>query len=358
MVRSLCVVVGCWLLVQSVSGLRAQDAAAKKQPVAVYILAGQSNMEGKAQNPLWEVQAIAKPTSEFFAPMRDKANEQWVTRDDVFIKFFGRHGPLTLGYGSNKRTGVEYAFGLRVGDAHDEPVLLIKTAWGGRSLRKDFRPPSVGLPADDVLQKELDQAVHNVQTRNEKNKRNDALPTMAELRGSYGKDYRAMIAEVNAAMRDCGKLFPGLAGAELKLRGFVWFQGWNDQYGGAELEYEQNMQHFIRDVRKDLDEKDLPIVIGVMGQNGLEPAKGAMLAIQKAQLAMASVPEFRGNVRAVRTDELQDEAAARLYPEWRQRRAEWNAAGSDHPYHYLGSAIWFSRIGYRMADAALELQPK
>lgn len=340
------------------SGLRAQDAAAKKQHVAVYILAGQSNMEGKAQNILWEAQAIAKPTVEFFAPMRDEANEEWVTRDDVFIKYFGRHGPLTLGYGSNNRTGVEYAFGLRVGDAHEEPVLLIKAAWGGRSLRKDFRPPSAGMPADDVLQKELDQAVNNVKKRNEKNKRNDALPTMDALRGSYGKDYRAMIAEVLSAMEGCGELFPDLAGVELKLRGFVWFQGWNDQYGGAELEYEENMQHFIRDVRKDLGEKQLPFVIGVMGQNGLKPASGPMMAIQNAQLAMASVPEFRSNVRAVRTDELQDKAAAKLYPEWRKRMEEWKVTGSDHPYHYLGSAIWFSRIGYRMADAVLELQSK
>ena len=70
------------------------------------------------------------------------------------------------------------------------------------------------------------------------------------------------------------------------MAGFVWFQGWNDQYGGAEHEYESNMAHFIRDVRKDLKAPQLPFVIGVMGQNGSKPAKGAMLTIQTAQLAM------------------------------------------------------------------------
>ena len=29
------------------------------------------------------------------------------------------------------------------GDAFEEPVLLIKLAWGGKSLAEDFRPPSL-----------------------------------------------------------------------------------------------------------------------------------------------------------------------------------------------------------------------
>ena len=72
-------------------------------------------------------------------------------------------------------------------------------------------------------------------------------------------------------------------------------------------------------------------------------------------MAMEKVPELRGNVRAIRTDVLQDEAAAKLYPEWKQRLEEWKRTGSDHPYHYLGSAIWFSRIGFELADATLAL---
>ena len=31
-----------------------------------------------------------------------------------------------------------------VGDAYEEPVLLVKLSWGGKSLAKDFRPPSSG----------------------------------------------------------------------------------------------------------------------------------------------------------------------------------------------------------------------
>lgn len=344
------------VLAMSVGLQSASAATVPQKPVAVFILAGQSNMEGKAQNVLWEHQAVAEDTTEFFAPFRDKKNKQWVSREDVFIKFFGRHGQLTLGYGSPNRTGLEYAFGLRIGDALKEPVLLIKVAWGGRSIRKDFRPPSAGLPSDEALASELAQAIKNVTNRNTKNKRNDPLPTLEDITSGYGKDYRALMTELQATMKGYRKLFPKLKGRKFDLRGFVWFQGWNDQYGGAELEYEQNMAHFIRDVRKDLNAPKLPFVIGVMGQNGTKPAKGAMAAIQKAQLAMEKLSEFRGNVRAVRTDELQDRAAAELYPEWKKRMEEWQRTGSDHPYHYLGSAIWFSRIGYELADATLSLQ--
>ena len=40
--------------------------------------------------------------------------------------------------------GPELGFGCVIGDAFDEPVLLVKLAWGGKSLGKDFRPPSSG----------------------------------------------------------------------------------------------------------------------------------------------------------------------------------------------------------------------
>jgi len=323
----------------------------------VFVLAGQSNMEGKAQDQLWESQATAAATGEFFAPFRDAANERWVVRDDVWIRFLDRRGPLTLGFGSPKRTGCEFAFGLRVGDAFDEPVLLIKTAWGGRSLNRDFRPPSAGLPDDDALAKELAAAQDRVRKRNEQDGGQRPVPTLADIRSAYGKDYRAMIAEVQDTLANLDTLFPALRGRRPELCGLVWFQGWNDQYGGAEQHYEQNLRHLIEDVRKDLDAPELPFVIGVMGQNGPEPAKGAMLAIQQAQLAVAGDAGPRA-VRAVRTDELVDLAAWQLYPRWKERKDEWERTGSDHPYHYLGSAIWYSRIGFAFADAALALQAR
>ena len=320
--------------------------------VRVFILAGQSNMEGKAPNALFEHQANDPETAAEFAALREGGD--WAIRDDVFIKFLNRHGPLTLGYGSPNRTGVEFAFGVAIGEAYDEPVLLIKTAWGGRSIYKDFRPPSAGLPSEEKLQEELQQASQRVERNNERNNRDAPLPTMEEIKAGYGRDYRNMLSEIETTLANLGELFPKLEGKTQHIEGFVWFQGWNDQYGGQDS-YAENLVHFIHDVRRDLNSPHLPIVVAAMGQNGSKPAERAMLIVQNAQLSMNEVPDFKGNVKAIRTDELIDKAAEALYPAWKERQEEWKRTGGDHPYHYLGSAIWFTRIGDRMAEAMLEL---
>ncbi len=327
--------------------------AVAKDPVKVFILAGQSNMEGKAKNSLLEHQATDPKTKDLFTHLRKDG--KWIVRDDVFIKYLERNGGLTLGYGSRDRTGVELEFGTVIGDHYKQPVLLIKTAWGGHSLFKLFRSPSAGMPPKETLDAALEQAQERVKKNNEKNNKNDPLPTMKDITAPYGSSYRNMMAEVKDTFDNYEEMFPTLKGKKLQIAGFVWFQGWNDMYGGAELEYASNMKHLINDVRKDLKAPKMPVVIGVMGQNASKPAKGAMLAVQEAQLSMQTLPEFKGNVKAVRTDELVDKAAEELYPKWRDNYEEWARTGSDFGYHYMGSAIWFNRIGHAMGDAMLEL---
>jgi hypothetical protein len=345
--------------VGAVIGLLAQERTAFAQnvqqssgKVKVFVLAGQSNMEGKAPNTLLDYQAEDPKTKDLFKHLRKDG--KWIVRDDVFIKYLDRKGPLTIGYGSPGRTGVELEFGTMMGDHFDEPVLLIKAAWGGHSLFKNFRPPSAGYPVD-VLPKELEQAQDRVKKNNEKQQKNDPLPTMDDIKKAYGLSYRNMLAEVKETFDNYETMFLALKGRKLELAGFVWFQGWNDQYGGAEKEYASNMKHFIQDVRQDLGAPKLPFVIAAMGQNGSKPAAGAMLTIREAQMSMNDVPEFKGNTKAFRTDLLVDKAAEELYPTWSKNVEEWKKTGGDHGYHYLGSAIWFNRIGKAMGEAMLEL---
>ena len=56
-------------------------AGDQKKPVKVFILAGQSNMEGKAPNTLLEHQANDPKTKALFAHLRKDG--KWIVRDDV-----------------------------------------------------------------------------------------------------------------------------------------------------------------------------------------------------------------------------------------------------------------------------------
>ena len=345
-----------------IAGGQTCGAQAGKGTVKVFILAGQSNMEGKARNTLLDYQAGAPDTKDFYAHLRKDG--KWAVRDDVFIKFLERKGPLTVGYGSPGCTGSELEFGWMMGDHFDEPVLLIKAAWGGHSLFKLFRSPSAGYPSEEILQKELDDAQKRVKENNEKQKKNDPLPTMEDIKKGYGPSYRNMLAEVKATFDNYETMFPELKGRKLEVAGFFWFQGFNDQFGDPKDpsrppgEYASNMKHFIEDVRKDLGVPNLPFVIAAIGTNGSQPAQGGGLAVQNAQMSMADVPEFKGNVKAFRNDLLVDKKAEELYKDWDKHVEEWNKVGSDRAYHYLGSAIWYTRIGHAAGEAMLELLKK
>lgn len=325
-----------------------------EKTVKVFILAGQSNMEGKADLKLVDFQATQESTKAHYVPYRKDA--KWAIRDDVWIKYLKRHGGLTVGFGSPNKIGPELAFGTTMGEHYDEPVLLIKTAWGGHSLFRKFRPPSAGLPNESFFKAELERSIAGTKRRNEKRNQNTPLPTMEDIKSEYGSSYRMMLNEVNETMKNYETLFPELKAKKLEIAGFTWFQGWNDQYDKKELDYASNMKHFINDVRKDFNTPKMPFVIGIMGQNGNKPAKGPMKVIQDAQLSMEQLPEFKGNVKAIRTDILEDKAAAEGEKIAKTNKDAWNKVGSNGRYHYLGSGIWFNRIGKELAKAMLELK--
>ncbi|MCA9117543.1 MAG: hypothetical protein KDA79_20880, partial [Planctomycetaceae bacterium] len=328
------------MLLTLATACRAED-----KPVRVFVLAGQSNMEGKATVSLLEHQLTDPKTAGQFAHLRPDG--KWLERDDVLIRFLDRHGKLTVGYGSPGRIGPELGFGLTVGDRFEEPVLLIKTAWGGRSLYRDFRPPSAGLPSDETLDQLLEQA-----------RKRKPDTTREDIVASFGRDYRLMLENIRDTLNRRDELFPGLKGRKTELAGFVWFQGWNDMINADyTAEYASNMAHFIRDVRRDLKVPQLPFVIGQLGVDGVDgkpnPKRDAFKA---AQAEPAQLPEFSGNVALVKTDQFWDtEAHAIFLKGWKKHFAEWEKVGSDYPFHYLGSVKTYYGIGTGFGKAMLEL---
>lgn len=245
-----------------------------------------------------------------------------------------RSGALTVGYGASKdRIGPELGFGLSLEKKLDAPILIIKTSWGGKSINYDFRPPSAGVYELDEKQKKSDK--------------------VDQIRKNAGLNYRMMNEAVHAVLKDLGKHHPEYdAKAGHEMAGFVWFQGFNDQFSEAfRNNYKGNMIHFIKDVRKEYKTPEMPFVIGVMGTS-ITKEKVAENAVSVAQREAAKAPEFKGTVTSVDSYLYYDLDAYEIYKKgWFKHLHEFSLLGSDRPYHYMGSGKFFTRFGDALAGA-------
>lgn len=280
-------------------------------PVKVFILAGQSNMEGQGVvsmddaknynggkgNLVWSMEH--SQSAAMMKHLKD-AKGQWVVREDVQISFKVRdqvrQGGLTIGYtgyGGSSHIGPELQFGHVMGDFFEEPVLLIKTAWGGKSLYKDFRPPSSG--------------------------------------GETGPFYMKMLEEVREALA-------GFKDRRYEIAGFVWQQGWNDMVTAVAIpEYAANLVNLVGDLRKEWGAPNLPVVVGELG-NGGPVTSGAMSEFRKAQREGASrIP-----------DALFVETAAFARP------AELSP-NVTHGHHWFGNAESYFLVGSALGEGMKKL---
>jgi len=280
-------------------------------------------------------------TAEFNAKSK-KIKQAFAVSKRVYITSIAdrnrRSGPLTVGFGgSPDKIGPEFGFGLSLARKLDAPILLIKTSWGGKSLNYNFRPPSAGPYVLSKKEQEGDK--------------------VEEIKKNVGLNYRMMNEAVHAVLKDVGKHHPDYnADAGFEMAGFVWFQGFNDQFSPAFRDnYKDNMIAFIKDVRKEYKTPKMPFVIGVLGTNRTaeDVAKNA---VSVAQRAAAKAPEFQGNVASVESYEVYSHDAYEVYKKgWAQHFAEWCVVGSDRPYHYLGSGKFFVRFGDSLAQQMLKL---
>jgi|GEM_PF-564106 len=320
-------------------------AQAASAPVKVYILAGDSNMAGRAKLSLMRYQASQPQTKKLFEHLLGD-DGRWVVRDDVWVKNFHQMGNLTAGFGqSPDRFGPELEFGNVMGDHFDEQVLLIKTCWGGHNIYRDFRPPSSGLPPQEVLEQLL------MELQKEK-----PDVTLADVQQSYGATYRAMLKEIRETLANLDENFPTYQDQGFEIAGFVWFSGWNDVLDFNPT-YVELLAQFVRDVRRDLKAPNLPFVIGQLGVNpdGVQPGSNDS-KIRTAQAEVAELPEFKGNVKLVATDPFWDRDAHAIEKlGLHVPREGWDKVGSDLGYHYLGSAKTFCAIGKAFGEGMIEL---
>lgn len=280
---------------------------------------------------------------------------QYKTGSKVHIAAFGEidkkksatgiTGPIATGCGADlSQIGPEYGFGMALEKLLDAPVLLIKVSWGGIDLDGGFRPPS------------------------SKQVGNETAPGIAP-----GPKYEALVKQVRDVLSELPKYYPGYdSAAGYEMAGFLWFQGFNDQFGDKPTRYKEHMVNFIRDIRAEFKTPKMPFVIGVIGTSSTDKnidygtishaeavAHGkkqtAEHAVAVAQREAAALPEFAGNVSAVESYPYYDYAIVPIYSAWQQRFPEWNNAGSDRAYHYLGSARFFARFGNACAETMATL---
>lgn len=400
------------VLVISAFGL---NVSAEGKPLKVYIMAGQSNMQGRARISTLGHMAMDPETAPMAKKMVDgEGNPRAI--DNVWIASLGvnkdqteKKGQLIAGYGysggGGTKIGPEMGFAITMQEHTKEPILIIKTTWGGKSLFLDFRPPSAGVwdfgPGAEKDSKDPDKV------REDRRK----------ISGVY---YRRMVDYINKVLADIKRIYPDYDSKQgYEIAGFSWFQGVHDFGDGATYpnlgsegcydEYSRLLACFIRDVRKDLKTPKMPFVIGVLGISGDlrnlktdDKFRPWILEFRKAMAAPADMPEFKGNVIAVHTEkywepgleeiglryskikakegELKSQQVANLENKPRLRRVRLNAENqakleayklkvftaeelnlmmtgtSNAAYHYLGSYKIYSRIGKAFAEAIIDIE--
>jgi alpha-galactosidase len=403
------------LLAACLSALLLLGLRTEAKPLKVFILAGQSNMEGHATVETFDYIGDDPDTAPLLKQMRGPDGKPAVA-DHTWISYFTGHyeghandegtGKLTAGFGARGsnpkqdggKIGPEFTFGLAMDAALKEPVLLIKTAWGGRSLNTEFRPPSAGPYVFSEA---------NIEQMKKQGK--DLEAEKAKKTGESGRFYHLMIDHVKSVLADPKRVCPAYDPVEgYEVAGFIWFQGFNDLVDGNTYplgpdgkirdysKYSEWLAHLIRDVRKDLGAAKMPFVIGVLGVDGLN-AKANTISFREAMAAPASMPEFKGNVTAVQTAPFWSEELAVIdqkhamirqmayllrvkdkngpnkdgsMDETRQKEylkkfeaetispsevALWKRGASNAGYHYLGCAKTFALMGRAFADANLRL---
>ncbi|MCD6347781.1 MAG: T9SS type A sorting domain-containing protein [Bacteroidales bacterium] len=284
-----------------------------QRKVRVFVLAGQSNMEGYGMiddpenDPGSLIDVIQNDVDGNWSEIGEVGN--WNTLEGASL-YFARsedtvRANVTVGQGAySDLIGAELMFAYQVDEYFDDPVLIIKIAWGGKSLAVDFRSPSAG--------------------------------------GETGESYNSMIQTVQDVTHNLGREFPDIGVSDFEISGFAWFQGWNDGASDTFLnEYESNLYHLVNDVRNDLGNPDLPIVIASSGQGGFERSND--LWVQNMQNIVSVAQENVGCNDSIYGGRVG-------YVETKQYYLDLEASPQNAIHHFNQNALTYLNIGKAMGN--------
>jgi len=309
------------------------------KPIQVFILMGQSNMVGMGDlGP-----ETAKGTLTHLTRTEKKYpflvdGEKWTERKDVYYydARVKKGAPLSPTANNGKAIGPELGLGYVLGHVLDEPVLVIKSCIGNRSLGWDLLPPGSKEYTFDGKTYPGYKGTPDWWIEGQPKR---------EVNWYAGKQYDDDMANAKAALKDLARWYPGYAGQGYEIVGFVWWQGHKDTGNAAHAsKYEENLERLIDNLRKDYDAPKAKFVLATgCGNPGKE---GLGLKIAEAQLAVGDAkkyPKFDGNVRAVDSRDL-----------WREA----DVSPKNQGYHYNRNAETYLEVGLRLGWATADLLKK
>lgn len=313
--------------------------AGKKVPFRIVYLTDQANGLGWiARVDIPGTLATVVRQDGKFGYLVDEAGN-WVSRDDVWYKGLvtaTANKWLSVGCGANANAiGPELGFGHIVGNFHDEPVIVLKTSQGNRSLAWDFLPPgSTRYEAGGRTYAGYKDSPSSWQTCTEPE----------PINWYAGKQYDDCFESAHKVLKNFDTEFPQFAGRGYEIAGFVWWQGHKDQGNAVHAaRYEQNLVHLIKTLRAEFKAPHAPFVIATIGFDGWK-MKGNALTVANAQLAVrgetGKYPEFKGNVRTVETRDF-----------WREA----SVSPKNQGFHYNQNAETYMLVGEALGKGMLEL---
>jgi hypothetical protein len=313
--------------------------ASMRKKVKVFILLGQSNMLGAGkvgpESKKGSLQHAIKEESLYPFLVNDAG--KWTERKDVRnVRVMVRRGGMKVFNNEwmtikSKNIGPEFGIGHHLGNLLKEPVMILKSCIGNRSLGWDLLPPG-----SEQFEKDGKIYAGYKESPLSWDKGTEPKPI-----GWYaGKQYDDDIANAKKVLKDLKKYYPGAKGYE--IAGFFWWQGAKDCGNAAHSErYEQNLVRLIKHLRKDFKAPKAKFVCSTLG-HVKKSAGGNNGKVLKAQLAVdgrkGKYKEFKGNVASVYANPF--------------------CHGGSANSHYGGNAKTYMDVGLAMGEAMVGLLKK
>lgn len=320
-----------------------EKPGAANKPIKVFVLMGQSNMVGMGdigpETKKGTLEYLTKTEKKY--PWLVDSSGKWTERKDVYYydARVKKGASLSPTANNGKSIGPELGFGYVVGSVLDEPVLILKSCIGNRSLGWDLLPPgSKPYSFEGRMYAGYKDTPDSWVEGQPKKKVN----------WYAGKQYDDDLANAKAALKNIAKWYPAYKDQGYEIAGFVWWQGHKDTGSTAHASrYEENLVRLIESLRKDYDAPKAQFVLATIGFDGWKLEKNG-LTVAKAQLAVGDAkkyPKFAGNVKVVESRDLW--RAADVSPNPRQG------------YHYHRHAETYLEVGLRLGwamDALLKAE--